>query len=223
MINFFITVAINVRFQMTRVGRGKHLRNVIIGPQEQVPLFFSDEAVDVVHIPGRDGHASQATFLVEGNVLSPAVVIDPFGRMDHDTAGEGAAVGVFESVQTIAGAIALSPFPRDFETADGRTVAAGDVAENGRLGGTSLPRAVHSVAGIDHPGFLEGPDKQARLPARDRVVQEQAVVIVEPLPMGVLQGFLRPDFQLGVSGIARNATRAEQAAIRGGECDGSED
>lgn len=143
--------------------------------------------------------------------------------MDHDAAREGATVGVFESFQTIAGAITLSPFLGHLESADGRTVTAGNIAEDRELVGASLPRPMHGVAGIDHPGFLEGPDKQARLPARDRIVQKQAVVIVETFPMGVLQGFLRPDFQLGVLGIARNSIGAEQAAIRGGECDGSED
>ena len=209
---------------MTGFETCKHdcLRNVIIGPQEQVTFFFPDEPVDIGHVARGDGHTSQAACRVEGDVLSPAVVIDPFGGVDHDAAGEGAAIGELETFQVETGLVSAPTMSCDFKSAEGRTVAPWDIAEDGGLVGAAFPGAMHGVSGINHLSVDKGPDEQAGLPAGDAVVDEQAIVLVEPFPLGVFERLFRPEFQLVITGIARDSTGIEQAACRGGVHDGSQ-
>ncbi len=119
--------------------------------------------------------------------------------MNHDAPGEGAAVGELQSLQIETGLVTAPTMPRDLKTADGGAVASRDIAEDGSLVGAALPGAVHGVAGIDHLPLVEGPDEQARLSAGDSVIKEQAVVLVESLPLGVPERLFRPEFQLVVT------------------------
>ena len=143
--------------------------------------------------------------------------------MDHDAPGEGAAVGELQSLQIETGPVPPPPVPRDLETAEGGAVAPGDIAEDGGHVGAAFPGAMHGVAGIDHLALVEGPDEQAGLPAGDAVIKEQAVILVEPFPLGIPEGLFRPDFQSLVLGIARDTAGAEQAACRCAGHDGSQD
>ena len=102
-------------------------------------------------------------------------------------------------------------------------MAARDIAEHGGLVGAAFPGSVHGVAGIDHLSVDEGPYEQAGLSAGDAVVDKQAVVLVEPFPLGVLERLFRPEFQFVVTGIARDSTGIEQAACRGGVHDDSQE
>ena len=192
------------------------LRDVIIGPQEYVPVFLFDEPVDVGHVAGGNSHAALAASLVEGYIPAPPVPVHPSRGMDHDAAGISAAVGVIQPFQPESSLVHPTAVAGDFKTADRGTVATGDVAEDWNFISAALPGPVHGITGIDHPSFFEGPHKKARPPARDPVIQEQAIMIVQPFSLSICMGLLRPELHLWISGIARDSAGAEQAEQDGG-------
>lgn len=172
--------------------------------------FLAHQAVDVGHIAGGDGDAALAGFGIEGDVFAPFVGIDITGTVDHDSPTVGAVVG---SVQTFQPQAGLVPFPtvhRDLESAYGRALAPGRVAENRRLIGTSFPRPMHGISGIHHSVLTERPDEQPGLPALDAVVEEEAVVLAQTLLCCVFEGFRGAGFHLREVRVPGDAVRGEE-------------
>ena len=117
-----------------------------IRPQQKVPFFFFEQAVEVGHVAGGDGDAALAGAGVEGDVFAPLVAVDPAGAVDHDAAAVGVVVGDVQAFQAQAGLVPYPSFSRYLELSHGGAMASVHVAEDRRFVRASFSGPMHRVA-----------------------------------------------------------------------------